>query len=65
MPKRIQLPDGDVPALEVEHVSPQKTLLKIFDSKGEVLVQAQLGINEAFDLTAALENDDYEPLSDD
>lgn len=64
MAKRIELKDGDVPAIEVEHVSPTKTLLKIFDYKGEILVQAQLGVNEAFELSAALENDNHELLTD-
>ena len=52
---KIDLSRGDVPALEVEHKwKEEKALLKIYDDKGEILVQAQLNHDERYKLMEAL-----------
>lgn len=63
--KTIKLENGDVPAIEIEHIANNLTMLKIHDNKGEILVQATLGINECCELSCAVTNEHYGVLSDD
>ena len=51
---RVQLKDGDVPAVEVEGTSGHGATLKIHDDKGDILVQAQLTSQERREVIQAL-----------
>lgn len=51
---RVQLSNGDVPAIEVEGTPGYGATLKIHDDKGDILVQGQLTQQERRELIQAL-----------
>jgi muconolactone delta-isomerase len=65
MATRIALTAGDIPAIEVEHVSPTLTMLRILDYKGEYLVQSLLDVNQVQELASALTSNGCEGVTDD